>query len=151
IGSNQNASFLRKERIMAITDLTGQRFDRLVALKRIGHKWLCRCDCGKETLINTGHLKRRRKTQSCGCMKNHPSLFTTHGHSYSAIYRVWCGMIGRCLTPTAGGYKNYGGRGITVCERWRNSFAAFLDDMGPRPSSKHSIDRFPDKNGNYEP
>lgn len=67
------------------------------------------------------------------------------------LHQVWRGMVRRCHSPTATGYKNYGGRGISVCERWRYSFLAFVEDMPPRPSPEHSIDRHPDNDGNYEP
>lgn len=66
-------------------------------------------------------------------------------------YPVWTSMKQRCLNPKDGGYPDYGGRGISVCDRWRNSFDAFLQDMGPRPSAQHSIDRYPDNDGDYEP
>ncbi len=75
-----------------------------------------------------------------------------HGHSKggsNATHRVWCSMRQRCLNPRSHAYNRYGGRGITICERW-NSYANFLLDMGPRPRGK-TIDRFPDNNGNYEP
>ena len=66
-------------------------------------------------------------------------------------YFTWASMKQRCLNPKTSGFKNYGGRGVSVCERWIQSFDAFLSDMGEKPSPKHSIDRFPDTNGNYEP
>lgn len=66
-------------------------------------------------------------------------------------YKIWVAMKGRCLTPTNSRFKYYGGRGITVCARWQVSFEAFIKDVGPRPSSKYSIDRFPDNDGHYEP
>src|SRR4029077_6134367 len=70
--------------------------------------------------------------------------------AYPAERACWLNMINRCYSSKIGAYLNYGARGIRVCDRWRNSFAAFLDDMGPRPSSKHSIDRI-NNNGNYAP
>ena len=73
-----------------------------------------------------------------------------HGQSNAAIYKTWQGMRRRCFSPSAPFYSRYGGRGITVCARWRDSFANFYADMGPRPSPKHSIERI-DNNGNYEP
>jgi len=83
------------------------------------------------------------------------AVFVKHGGARkkgpcAPEYRVWCAMRSRCRNPNAPGYKYYGGRGITVCDRW-DSFAAFVEDVGPRPSMAHTIDRFPDKDGNYEP
>lgn len=67
------------------------------------------------------------------------------------LYSTWRGMIRRCHDPRTSAFDGYGGRGIRVCDRWRHSFETFLSDVGPRPSPKHSIDRFPDNDGNYEP
>jgi hypothetical protein len=74
----------------------------------------------------------------------------THGMHNTPEYRTWTGMKERCYNPSADSYKNYGGRGITVCDRWRDDFPAFYADMGPRPSENHSLDRR-DTDGNYEP
>jgi hypothetical protein len=74
-----------------------------------------------------------------------------HGQRGSAEYRIWTHIKSRCFNAKVPEYKNYGGRGVTMCDRWRESFAAFLADVGPRPSPAHSIDRFPDNDGNYEP
>ena len=74
-----------------------------------------------------------------------------HGMRRSPEYCSWRKMVERCINPRAAGFENYGGRGIIVCDRWLNSFSAFFADMGIRPSLQHSIDRYPDKNGNYEP
>lgn len=143
-------------------DLRGQRFGRLVVLdaepvyERTKLRWLCRCDCGSEKRVTAAAL-RRGKSTSCGCYlrslygTTNVSHGTTRGGARHPLYAVWVGMKDRCCNPNCGGYKNYGGRGIVVCERWRNDFAAFIADMGPRPSPKHTLDRYPDNDGNYEP
>jgi hypothetical protein len=81
-------------------------------------------------------------------------MLTTHGESrrtgWTAEFRAWCSMLKRCDAKTHQGYRDYGGRGITVCDRWRGSYEHFLADMGRRPSADHSLDRI-DNNGNYEP
>lgn len=85
---------------------------------------------------------------------SHPkrlAAITTHGLTNTTEYGVWAGMLSRCYSKNRACYKDYGGRGITVCDRWRNSFKAFLEDMKKRPSLKHSIDRWPNNDGNYEP
>jgi hypothetical protein len=140
-----------------------QRFGRLRVLIPQGRKTnskgnaihgfaaLCVCDCGTLTAVRWTALYRN-STQSCGCLHRDTvvATFTTHGHTGSAEYECWNHIKKRCLDPNAVGYQNYGGRGITVCARWRDSFTAFLEDMGPRPSPGHSIDRI-DNEGNYEP
>ena len=75
----------------------------------------------------------------------------THGMTDSPEYNVWCLIKKRCHNPKSDDYPEYGGRGIIVCKRWRDSFENFLADMGHRPSALHSIDRFPNNDGNYEP
>lgn len=89
-------------------------------------------------------------SKSCGCVRPrgdaHPSF--KHGMSDSPMHILWMGMINRCDNPA---YVNHHGKGITVCDRWRDSFQAFLEDVGPRPSPAHSLDRWPDQTGNYEP
>lgn len=116
---------------------------------------LCRCDCGREKLFPLGNVKRGL-SKSCGCMRGArvTSAKLQHGHNIKGRttpeYRAWSHAIGRCENPNDAAFANYGGRGITVCRRWRDSFEAFLEDMGPRPSDKHSIDRI-DVNRGYEP
>jgi hypothetical protein len=87
--------------------------------------------------------------------RNRVGRIPSHGQSRrsgrSFEYRVWSGMLSRCRNPNTKGYKYYGAKGVKVCQRWQDSFANFLADMGNSPSRKHSIDRFPNKNGNYEP
>jgi len=135
-----------------LDDLTGQVFGYLTVKSFSGRKrkvsfWQCQCSCGNVCEVRSGNLKNGH-TNSCGCFKS--AINTTHGGSRLCEYRIWNLMRQRCSNKNLKTFKHYGGRGITVCERWRNSFDAFLDDMGRRPSEKHSIDRI-DNNGNYEP
>ncbi len=135
-------------------DLVGQRFERLtvvsLAEKRDGRpRWACRCDCGTEVVVAGNHLKSGA-TRSCGCLQRELTAqrSTTHGKSRTRTYRIWDLMHSRCSNPKNLRFKQYGGRGITVCERWSN-FEGFLADMGECPDG-YSIDRI-DPNGNYEP
>jgi hypothetical protein len=134
-------------------DLTGQRFGKLIVVKResshpITHasNFLCKCDCGNLNIIRANSLSMGN-TKSCGCYRE--GFRKTHGKSYSYLYRCWAHMIERCDKILHKSYKNYGGRGISVCAQWY-SFEKFAEDMGERPTPKHSIDRI-DNNGNYEP
>jgi hypothetical protein len=134
-------------------DIRGFRFGRLVVRELLGankHKqsvWICDCDCGNTLNVITGHLNSGH-TVSCGCSKI--ERFTKHGLAHHREYSLWNTMKNRCSNPNVAGYEYYGGRGISVCERWLNSFPNFIADMGPRPSPEHSIDRI-NNNGNYEP
>jgi hypothetical protein len=130
-----------------LKDLTGRRFGRLIVIglgpARSGSRtWLCRCECGNTKAALSGNL-RSGKTKSCGCIRvqANQERNTTHGLALTPEYRVWLHIKGRCHTPTDANYQNYGGRGISVCQRWRDSFESFYSDMGPRPSARHSIDR----------
>lgn len=114
-------------------DLTGQRFGRLVALecagRRSGHAlWNCLCDCGNVVEVIACDLKKGH-TASCGCLQRERSRAsaTVHGGNGTRLYSVWEGMKKRCLNPSHDSYKDYGGRGITVCAEWANSFEAFRD------------------------
>lgn len=141
-------------------DLQGRKFGRFTALAMTGrdqHRnivWQCRCDCGTIKDVS-GNSLRKGTTVSCGCFKRDDTIarFTKHGHAAqrrSAEYDIWAAMIHRCHRPKASNFKNYGGRGIFVCPEWRESFAAFLADMGCRPSAKHSVERV-DNDGPYSP
>jgi hypothetical protein len=143
-------------------DMIGCKFNMLAVLSRAPNQGaktmlLCKCDCGNECIVWMNNL-RRGFTKACGCLVGkhwvgrsyvRPSL-NVHGYSRTPEYQVWRLMKRRCYDVSNKDYHNYGGRGITVCDRWLNGPAAFIEDMGLRPSNKHSIDRI-DSNGNYEP
>lgn len=142
---------------MAYTDITGQRFGRLVALRRdppgLGAKWHCRCDCGKLTAVS-GHKLMSGRTKSCGCYRAERNRLgpVTHGRSRLGLrlYEIWMGMRSRCNTESSHNYSNYGGRGIRLCEEW-NDFAAFEGWSRSHGYKDHlSIDRI-NSDGNYEP
>lgn len=143
-------------------DLTGQKFGRLTALELAGRdqknriSWRCSCDCGNEKTL-LGSLLRTGHATSCGCAtveyrKNFGARMlghhVTHGLSRTPTQKSWEAMIERCTKPRHQAYARYGGRGITVCDRWRTSFSAFIEDMGVRPDGM-CLDRV-DPNGNYE-
>lgn len=133
-------------------DLAGQKFGRLLILeftpgKKYGNrgKWQCKCDCGKLTMVETAHL-RNGHTKSCGCY--YQDFVVKHKQSTTALYNIWSGIKGRCLNPNNTAYSNYGGRGITLCERWVD-FNMFASDMGARPKGM-SVDRIDNDKG-YSP
>jgi hypothetical protein len=132
----------------------GQRFTRLVVLDR-GTKrdyWKCQCDCGAVVEVGKSGLLGGR-TKSCGCLRQQHYRRNAEDPQFEArriMRALWHAMKRRCDNPKDVAYERYGGRGITVCQRWRDSFEAFFADMGYRPTDQHSIDRI-DGNGNYEP
>lgn len=142
-------------------DLTGRRFGRVVVdgpadivhnpNGQPAQRWRCSCDCGAQ-LVTRGIALRHGHTRSCGCLQREKvgASRRTHGGSRTPEYHALAAMIRRCERPTGPDAHLYYARGITVCDRWRNDFAAFLADMGPKPSPQHSIDRI-DVNGHYEP
>lgn len=113
---------------------------------RHGQFWDCICKCGARTIKYAGHI-RAGQAKSCGCVKG---ANRTHSMSGTPEYKAWDNARSRCYREKDKKYPLYGGRGITMCDRWRNSFAAFLEDMGRKPSPLHSLDR-KDSNGLYEP
>lgn len=140
-------------------DLSGETFGRLTVLNKAANvsgrvAWECQCECGRRC-IAIAHLLRSGGTRSCGCLRVETSTnrMTAHGYAKKGAvapeHKVWTGMLKRCDEKNSDRYERYAGRGITVCDRWRN-FQNFIDDMGPRPSPKHSIDRI-NNDGNYEP
>lgn len=134
-------------------DITGKKFGMLTVLHPHGRDkwsklyWNCKCDCGNEHIVCGEHLKSGR-TRSCGCFKKESVSLRSikHNLSHSSIYCIWHGMMQRCNNHKINSYKNYGGRGIKVCDKWL-TFEGFYEDMGDRPDGM-SIDRI-DNNGNY--
>lgn len=138
-------------------DLVGRRYGRLIVVKDLEYLrskspvWLCKCDCGSEHNARSIDLQRGG-TRSCGCLDHEVKVkrFLTHGRTDTTEYSSWEGMKDRCCNPNNPRYKDYGGRGITVCDRWLHSFENFYTDMGDRPSPTHSIDRI-DNDAGYSP
>lgn len=140
-------------------DMTGLRCNRLlvvgVAKRAINGThilWECVCDCGKTVIVASNGLRSGR-SGSCGCRQRDQASSSnrTHGSSQTSLYAVWNMMIQRCENERSKDFGNYGGRGIRVCDEWRKSFEQFAKDVGERPSGKYSLDRFPDKSGDYTP
>ena len=142
---------------MKIIDLTGKQFNRLTVIKKTRERrlgqvmWLCKCICGKNTLVH-GRSLRTGNTGSCGCFNKELNSIdkTEHGMSNTKIHRIWRGIKDRCLNPRCFSYKNYGGRGISICDRWKDSFKNFYKDVIVGYFDGLTIDRI-DNNGNYEP
>lgn len=140
---------------MRAPSLVGQRFGRITVISQepslkysncTRARWLCECICGTRTIVFTVNLKNGG-TRSCGCLSREvkAKVHKIHGDCSGGRpmpeHDAWGSMIQRCHNTKDHRYKNYGGRGITVCRRWRRSYISFLSDVGRRPSQKHSIDR----------
>lgn len=151
-------------RIQATTIAPGSCFGRLTVVEQLRKRkkqrirWLCSCSCGGEAVITTSNLRGYHGyegTKSCGCLQKEAiarqiGVPKKHGMSNSPEYNSWQQMKVRCLNPNSTAWSRYGGRGIVVCPEWIDSFEAFFDEVGPKPSPAHSLDRI-DVNGNYEP
>ena len=157
-------------------DLTGKKFNRLLVVEYIGTRvvgkntkrsyWLCKCDCGN--LISVTQNNLNRSTKSCGCLKKEKTsklgkekvgniqhlgtiASTKHGLRNTRIYNIWHGMKKRCLNPKDAAFKRYGGRGITICDEWKNNVKSFYDwAIANGYNDTLTIDRV-DNDGNYEP
>ena len=121
-----------------IINLLGQRFGKLTVISKAGISkhgsvnWLCKCDCGNETIVNSNNL-RRGHTLSCGCYQREQAAIagkktlTIHGKAKSRLYHIWIGMKQRCYNNKSANFKRYGGRGIYVCDEWKNDYQSFYD------------------------
>lgn len=144
--------------VRTASNIDGKRYGRLVVLKETGRRhekrdYLCRCDCGNETVVTRSNLICER-TKSCGCLRgdanrHNAEMRPGHRQTGTPTYITWQAMRNRCYNPNADQWNRYGGRGVAVCDRWRKSFDNFLADMGERPEGK-TLDRI-DSDGNYEP
>jgi hypothetical protein len=137
---------------MRALDLTGKSFGRLIVLSANGslsgrRRWLCRCECGTEKLYSASYLAN--DARSCGCWHREETVarLTTHGMTGTPLFSVWKGMLSRCRNPNGKPFKNYGGRGIVVCERWQ-TFENFYDDMASTYQDGMTIER-EDNDGPY--
>ena len=135
-------------------DITGQKFDKLLVISKShsnnGVFWLCKCDCGNSKIVFSGHLKGNGP-KSCGCVRKKKSIIidgASEGFTKHDLYQTWVDINHRCYSKKDKAYKNYGGRGIIMCDSWRNSIKCFIEDMGNKPTPDHSIDRI-ENNGNY--
>lgn len=126
-------------------DRIGKRFGRLVIRESLRGGYVeADCDCGGSARVLYGNLQSGM-TKSCGCLGREQRI--SHGLSGHPLYRTWVGMIQRCTNENSKAWKYYGGRGVTMCSAWHESFDAFLADMGDKPSAKHSIDRIDNDRG----
>ena len=141
-----------------VIPMIGKRFGRLNVIAEAGRSktglamWECKCDCGNIAVVRGTHL-RSGNIKSCGCIRREESSArkTTHGQRKTRLYRIWKNMKARCYFQKHEHFKNYGGRGISVCEEWRNSFEAFQNwAVSNGYSDILTIDRI-DVNGNYCP
>lgn len=156
-GQSKSCGCLRKQNFRKrAKSLVGYKFSKLTVIRRNGEtrtgiiKWLCVCDCGKEKTVIGTNLKRGLTT-SCGCYSKESHL--KHGLTKSPTYQSWQSMKDRCLNPNSDNYPSYGGRGITVDDRWigKYGFENFIMDMGPRPKGT-TLDRYPNnETGHYGP
>ncbi len=135
-------------------DLTGKKFGNLTVIKRTHNtkkgntRWICKCDCGNETIVTAGNLKSGA-VKSCGCLREKPYNLK-HGESKTALYQMWKSMIYRCENPKYFAYKDYGQRGISVCEEWHDFlvFKKWVNET--KQNEEFTIDRI-DNNGEYSP
>ena len=160
-GKNGKIRSIGQDEFIPRVDLLGRKIGRLTIIsfaykRKRTYCYNCVCDCGKTCIKNSHYLISENKNphKSCGCWHReiHIQVSTKHKLTKTPEYKSWQELIGRCTNLNNKAWSNYGGRGIKVCDRWlgENGFVNFLNDMGERPSPKHSIDRI-DVNGNYEP
>lgn len=141
-------------------DETGNKYGRLTVLSLggrtdYGFRWKCICECGNELYVLGSYL-RRGTSKSCGCLRQELQSANMKRRTadndmrtYHPLFVTYLGMLARCYNKDASGYKNYGGRGILVCDEWKGNFWQFVADMGEKPKGDYTLDR-KDNDGNYE-
>lgn len=141
---------------MRSLELSGKRFTRWLVICRAGSGpggalWQCLCDCGTIRLVTATHLKRGL-SRSCGCLQADVTAKRNKRHDMARWpeYGIWQNIVQRCSNTNNPSYNRYGGRGINMCDAWRD-FATFIADVGRRPTPRHQLDRFPDNDGDYRP
>ena len=143
---------------MKLKDLTGQKFGKLTVIKRVENskwnetRWLCKCECGNEAIVNYGKLAYKHTT-SCGCYARELFVNNVSKHNLrkTRLYNIWAGMKQRCFNKNSKAYNRYGGRGITICNEWKNDFKKFYEwSMKNGYKDNLTIDRI-NNDGNYEP
>lgn len=153
-GLTKSCGCLRK----MIDDIKGERFGRLIVLEHVGFAdnrvalWRCKCDCGNEIIVRQCNL-RNGNTRSCGCLLKDISIkkHTTHGLTKTRLHNIWAKMKERCYNPHRPAYKNYGGKGVGVCDEWKDNFLEFYDwSISNGYNDDLTIDRV-DSNGDYSP
>lgn len=139
-----------------VKDLIGTKFGKLTVIKYVGynkktykHKWLCRCECGKEVIVQQGNLENGH-TKSCGCLRKEINSGYIHGKSHTRLFNIWASMRERCNCLTCTIYKYYGGRGVRICEEWDKYINFEKWALANGYKDNLTIDR-KDVNGNYEP
>lgn len=151
--AEEKIKFIPKKKIV------GKKFGRLLPMMPIGKTnngtiiYECKCDCGNIIRANTNCLTRG-VVKSCGCLKDdfiNSKPFKTHGMSKTRIYKIYQGMIARCYKQNNTSYPRYGGIGVSVCDRWKESFENFYNDVKDGYDDKLTLDRFPNVKGDYEP
>ncbi|MDO6385620.1 hypothetical protein [Uliginosibacterium sp. 31-12] len=140
-----------------VKQMAGEKFGRLTAISICGKEksrgllWNVVCECGTEFVASGGEVRRGGITECRQCAKARKvNATSSHKKTGTAEHRAWLSMKRRCTNKNSFAYDKYGGRGITICEAWMDSFLSFFEDMGPRPTDTHSLDRI-DVNGNYSP
>lgn len=146
-----------------LIDKSGLRYGRLTVVALSSEKrnkyidWICKCDCGNVKIVSSKHLCIGGSINSCGCILKeiNTKRLKTHGYTKTgnkqiSEYYAWHSMKDRCLNQNHHAYKNYGGRGITICDEWKDSFECFINDMGFKPTKKHTLDRINNELGYYK-